>query len=139
MQEQELPTFAARLSHLFETVKTPDGKPWTLSAVARVLTDRFDLPTTQSYVSQLRSGMRTNPTINYVSALATIFGVPPSYLVNSGADGLSEAEVDLITAMRAAGVVGIAMRAMDVPRASQKMVAQMLDSLREREGLPPVT
>ena len=139
MSQQELSTFADRLSHLFETVKNSEGKPWTLSAVARELTDRFDLPTTQSYVSQLRSGMRTNPTIAYVSALAAIFGVPTSYLVDSGADGLSEAEVDLIAAMRAAGVVGIAMRAMDVPEASQKMVAQMLDSLREREGLPPVT
>lgn len=138
-QEQRLPVFAERLSHLFATVTGPDGKPWSLTAVARVLTDQYDLPTTQSYVSQLRSGVRTNPTINYVAALASIFGVPTSYLVDSGPQVLDEAELDLLAALRSAGVVGIAMRAKDVPRASQKMVAQMLDSLREQEGLPPIT
>jgi transcriptional regulator with XRE-family HTH domain len=137
-EEPSTQTFATRLSHLFETVQGPDGKRWSLSAVARTLTDRYDLPTTQSYVSQLRSGARVNPTINYVAALASIFGVPTSYLVDNGLDGLTRDELDLISTMRSAGVVGIAMRAMDVPRESQKMVAQLLDSLREQKGLPPV-
>jgi len=131
-------TFAARLNHLFETVEGPDGKPWSLSAVARTLTDRYNLPTTQSYVSQLRSGARANPTINYVTALAAIFGVPTSYLVDNGLDRFTRDELDLIATMRSAGVIGIAMRARDVPRESQKMVAQLLDSLREQQGLPPI-
>ena len=131
-------SFAALLDHLFATRITPEGKPWSLSAVARELTNR-GLPTTQSYVSQLRSGDRDNPTRAFMAALAGVFGVPPSYFFGDGelTPELQD-EVDFAVRMRLAGVKGIALRATNLTPESQQMIEQILDSVRQREGLPPV-
>jgi transcriptional regulator with XRE-family HTH domain len=130
--------FSTLLDRLFVEQMGPDGKPWSLSAVARELTAR-GLPTTQSYVSQLRSGDRNNPTLAYLTALAEVFGVPTSYFVGDGAlEPALQADFDLAIALRAAGVKGIAMRATKLTPESLQMIQQILDSVRQREGLPPV-
>lgn len=131
-------SFANLLDRLFVTRMAPDGKPWSLSAVARELTTR-GLPTTQSYVSQLRSGDRNNPTLAYVTALASVFGVPTTYFLGSGSlEPSLQADVDLAVSLREAGVKGIALRATNLTPESLQMIQQILDSVRQREGLPPV-
>ena len=66
-----------RLRHLFETVKRPDGKRWTLREVAE------GTGLSLSYLWKLRSGRAVNPTRQVLEKLASFFGVPVTYLMGS--------------------------------------------------------
>lgn len=65
------------IRRLFETVRRPDGKAWTLQEVAQ----RTGLSV--SYIWRLRSGRATNPTTLVLERLADFFGVPVSYFVGT--------------------------------------------------------
>lgn len=66
---------AVRLQSLFETVKRPDGRRWTLQQLAE------ETGLSVSYVWRLRSGRAGNPTKAVLDKLAEFFGVPVSYFV----------------------------------------------------------
>ncbi|HEY8425661.1 MAG TPA: tetratricopeptide repeat protein [Limnochordales bacterium] len=66
-----------RLRHLFETVKRPDGRRWTLREVAE------GTGLSLSYLWKLRSGRAVNPTRQVLEKLASFFGVPVTYLMGS--------------------------------------------------------
>jgi len=72
-------------------------------------------------------------------ALGEVFGVPTSYFVGGGElTPELRTEVDFALAMRLAGVKGVALRATNLTTESLVMIEQILDSIRQREGLPPV-
>ncbi len=85
--------FAARLNKLFETVHPPGRKPHTNAEVAAALTASGH-PISKPYLSQLRSGQRTNPSDETVAALAKFFKVKPDYFFN---DIYAAAADDILT------------------------------------------
>ncbi|SKX26356.1 Helix-turn-helix protein [Mycobacteroides abscessus subsp. massiliense] len=86
----------------------------------------------------MRTGKRTNPTVQNVQAIAEYFGVPASYLIDAGADAAIESELRLVKAMRDNGIRDIATRLSGLTPESIGNLAGIVDRLRELENLPPI-
>ncbi len=72
---------AGRLEHLFEIIRNPKtGEPYTSAEVARM--SAGDL--SEETVEGIRNGTISDPSVSQVAALAEVFGVPTSYLVDRG-------------------------------------------------------
>ncbi len=131
------PTFASRLDHLFRTVRPPGGGEHSYRDVARAVeATPDDVTISASYVHQLRSGVKSNPAMKHVVALARFFGVPPSYFYDNDEARAVAGELALLAAMRDAGVRRIAMRAADLPPEGLETVAEMIELVRRAGGLP---
>jgi transcriptional regulator with XRE-family HTH domain len=94
-------SIAGRLEHLIATVFSPGQGPLDAQQIA-ALTVEAGHPLTSSYISQLRRGSRTNPTIDSLRVLATVFGVPVSYFFPTGGQSSDESMVPM-TAAQAEG------------------------------------
>ena len=74
---------ASRVAHLFDTIVHPrTGEPYTNADVARMSVGAL----TEDEVEGMRTGRISDPTVGQVAALAAVFGVPTSYLVDRGTD-----------------------------------------------------
>ena len=70
-----------RVEHLFEVVKNPKtGESYTNAQVARMSAGEI----TEEEVEGIRSGKIADPSVGRVAALAAVFGVPPSYMLDRG-------------------------------------------------------
>jgi transcriptional regulator with XRE-family HTH domain len=81
-QAEESRGVAGRLEHLFEVVRNPKtGEAYTNAEVARMT-----LGDLSEEVEGIRTGKIADPSVGRVAALAGIFGVPPSYLLDRGTE-----------------------------------------------------
>jgi transcriptional regulator with XRE-family HTH domain len=93
-QAEDSRDVAARLQHLFEVVRNPKtGKSYTNAEVARMTLGDLS----EEDVERITSGAVSDPTVSQVSALASVFGVEPSYLLDRGEASLDR---ELIGALR---------------------------------------
>jgi transcriptional regulator with XRE-family HTH domain len=70
-----------RVEHLFEVVKNPKtGESYTNAQVARMSAGEI----TEEEVEGIRTGKLADPSVGRVAALAAVFGVPPSYVLDRG-------------------------------------------------------
>ena len=77
----EAQDLAARVVHLFESIRHPaTGEPYTNANVARMSAGVL----TEEEVAGIRTGAIPDPTVGQVAALAAVFGVAPSYLMDRG-------------------------------------------------------
>ncbi|MFF3014581.1 XRE family transcriptional regulator [Streptomyces sp. NPDC057939] len=135
----ERPLLASRLDDLFRTVR-PGGGRWTNTEVADEL-KRADpgLRVGGVYLSQLRTGRRSNPSPDLLAALARFFGVSVAHFFDEEARGEvrgGSAEAD---ALRQAGIRALVMRADGMRTDNLRVVTDLMDRYRRMEGLPPVT
>lgn len=75
------PSFAARLNLLFESVYPPGRGPYRDAEVADGLA-HLGYPVSRPYLSQLRSGRRTNPSETTIHAFAEFFRVDAAYFTD---------------------------------------------------------
>lgn len=128
-------SLAEKLNHLFATVH-PSGRPERSSEeVAEAISARGGPTISATYIWQLRKGLRDNPTKKHLEALADFFGVPPAYFFNDAAAVRIDAELDLLSALRDAPVRQVALRASGLSPQSLKAIAEMIDRVRQLEGL----
>src|SRR5215211_1756571 len=72
---------AGRVEHLFEIVRNPKtGEPYTNAEVAHMTLGDLS----QEDVEGIRTGASGDPTVGQAVALAGVFGVEPSYLLDRG-------------------------------------------------------
>jgi transcriptional regulator with XRE-family HTH domain len=124
--------FAVRLNHLFATVR-PAGqeREHTNSEVAAAT------GLSGTYLGYLRKGVRDNPSIEAVQAIARFFGVRAGSLVDDDRD---DEESRLLQAMRNRGVQQLAMRAAEanLSPAALDAVTAMIDHVKRLEkGIHP--
>jgi transcriptional regulator with XRE-family HTH domain len=80
-QAEELRGLSGRLEHVFEVVRNPrTGEPYTSAEVARMTLGDLS----EEDVERIRTGADSDPTVGQVAALASVFGVEPSYLLDRG-------------------------------------------------------
>jgi transcriptional regulator with XRE-family HTH domain len=132
-------SFADRVNHLFATVRTADDREYTNAEVA------LATGVSATYIGYLRKGVRGNPSVDTVRALARFFRVRPSYLVDEEADEplagpAADTTVDstdrrLAEALRNPGITRLAMRAAeaDLSPAAIAAVAAMIDEVEKLE------
>lgn len=129
--------FAARLNELFDAMPTPGGRPHTNSAVAAQLT-AWGHPISKPYLSQLRSGARTNPSRETIAALARYFRVRPDHFATAAHPVPRGHDLDLLARLQFPGLRGLAIAAVDLSEESQHLLVTMAERLRLTEGLPEV-
>ncbi len=130
---------AARLNKLFELMRKAGTPPLSNAAAAAAITDKTGVSISPAYLWQLRSGIKTNPTVAHLRAIADFFGVPPSYLVDRGTDQAIDAQLSLLQALRDNGVRDLAARAAGLTPQALNSLAVIVDHLRQLERLPPIS
>ncbi len=129
-------TLAAKVDHLFTTVHPAGRGDYTFEEVARSLEERGGPTVSATYIWQLRRGIRDNPTKKHLEALAGFFGVPPAYFFDEGASERIESELEFLAALRDSSVRLVALRARGLSPRSIGALRDMIDHLRQLEGLP---
>jgi transcriptional regulator with XRE-family HTH domain len=108
---------ATRLEHLFEVVRNPKiGEPYTNAEVARMTLGDLS----EEEVGRIRTGAVSDPTVGQVSALSSVFGVEPSYLLDRAEPPLLDEE--LVQALRDEDVRAITRESSRLPHRERRLV-----------------
>lgn len=132
--------FARRLDHLFNTIYPRSlGRPYT----AREVTDAINAKAgrtviSHSYLWQLRTGRKTDPSHSRLAAIADFFEVKAEYFFDEELAQRTDADLEAIAMLRDAGVRRVAKRLLDVSEGNLDFFAEMAAKIRQMEGLPPV-
>jgi transcriptional regulator with XRE-family HTH domain len=121
-------TFAERLDYLFKTVK-PEHGPLTMDEVAARISAQGGERVSSAYLSALRRGVRDNPSLRTIEALARFFGVPATYFVDDGTAKEVRSQLELLTQLRESGVTGLKFRGADLTAESRSDVVKLLQQL----------
>lgn len=132
-----LPRLASQLNHLFNTVPRPGGGLWTNQDAAAAMS-AAGVATSPAYLSQLRTGKRDNLSARHLAAIARLFSVPMDYFFDLELARRIDADLELLAAVRDAGVQSIALRAQGLSPESLAGVADMIEHIRRLEGHQPV-
>ena len=138
MGAQDSSELARKLDKLFEVMHKPSEPALSNAAAAAAITEKTGVAISPAYIWQLRNGLKTNPTVQHLRAIAAFFGVPASYLIDSDADAKVDAQLNLLQALRDSGVRDLAMRASGLTSQALNNLAAMIDHVRQLEQLPPI-
>ncbi|MFC9249315.1 helix-turn-helix domain-containing protein [Streptomyces sp. NPDC057136] len=125
---------AEKLDHLFTNVVPAGRLPYSSEEVARAIT-ADGTPISGSYIWLLRKGQRDNPTLRHLEGLAKFFGVPPAYFFDDQVTAAVDTDLELLTALRDAQVQKVALRTAGLSVKSLKSIAEVIERVRELEGL----
>jgi transcriptional regulator with XRE-family HTH domain len=128
---EESRSVAGRLERLFEVVRNPrTGEPYTNAEVARMTLGDLS----EEDVEGMRSGAISDPTAGQVAALAGVFGVEPSYLLDRGAESLLDEE--LVRALRDEDVRDITRESSRLPDGERRLVLGIVRQFRDQKAAP---
>lgn len=134
-QNDGMPELAARLNHLFATVPRPDkGGLWTNEDAAAAI-NGLGVYLSGAYLSQLRTGKRNNPSARHLAAIARFFEVPVDYFFDPSVSEKINEQLELLAAIRDAGIGKIALRAKPLSAGGLSGVAGMVEYIRQQEGI----
>jgi transcriptional regulator with XRE-family HTH domain len=127
-------TFSARLNRLFDTVYPPGRGPHTSAEVIAALKAE-GVTMSAPYLSQLRSGNRTNPSSTTMTALANFFRIKPAYFTDDEYYEKLDKELQWLLVMRDEGVRRIAMAVSELSPEAREDVTHRVEDLRRKEHL----
>jgi transcriptional regulator with XRE-family HTH domain len=119
-----------RLEHLFEVVRNPKtGEPYSSAEVARMTLGDLS----EEDVERIRTGAVSDPTVGQIAALASVFGVQPSCLLDWGEPSLFDEE--LVQALRNEDVRDITRESSQLPDRERRLVLGIVRQFRgQHEG-----
>ncbi|MFV2117040.1 helix-turn-helix domain-containing protein [Streptomyces sp. Act-28] len=126
-------SIAEKLDRLFTAVGKRDSGEFSYSAVADSIRKEQGVSISHTYIWQLRTGRRDNPTLQHLTALANFFGVPVAYFLDNEVAKEVDSELELLSALRNAGVSEIALRAADLSSESRETISHMINKVWELE------
>jgi hypothetical protein len=130
-QAEEMSGVAGRLEHLFEVVRNPKtGEPYTNAEVARMTLGDLS----EEDVERIRTGALSDPTVGQVAALASVFGVEPSYLLDRGQPSLLDEEH--VQALRDKDVRDITRECSRLPEKDPQLVLGIVRQFRDQDAGP---
>jgi len=135
MSNQKSADLASKLDRLFQSAHGAHGSEYTYREVAEGIVNSGGSRISATYLWQLRTGLRANPSHKHIEGLAAFFGVPVSFFFDDERSG-PEMELELLTALRRVPVRQIAVRAADLSEESLDAIAVMVEHVRRLEGLP---
>jgi transcriptional regulator with XRE-family HTH domain len=122
---------AGRLEHLFEVVRNPKtGDPYTNAEVARMTLGDLS----EEDVEKLRTRAVSDPSVSQIAALASVFGVAASYLMNRGEPSLLDGE--LVHALRDEDVRDITRESSRLPDGERRLVLGIVRQFRDQKAAP---
>jgi transcriptional regulator with XRE-family HTH domain len=130
-QAEESRGVAGMLEHLFEVVRNAKtGKPYSSAEVARMTLGDLS----EEEVERIRTGAVSDPTVGQVAALAGVFGVEPSYLLDRGKPSLLDEE--LVQALRDEDVRDITRESSRLPDGERRLVLGIVRQFRDQKAPP---
>lgn len=134
------PTLAAKLDHLFATVRpAPGTREHSLEDVSRAIAASGGPTISATYIWQLRRGARTNPRMSHLEALAKFFGVDPGYFFPGELAARMEADLEAVgPVLRDPGAQALAWHAAGLPKGTQAVLVEVAQLARRAHGLPGV-
>lgn len=82
-------SFGPRLDNLMRTVPGPDGTSWSNVKLSGALA-RLGLTVSAGYISQLRTGVKTNPAAQIVQTVAKAFAIPVTYFFDDDVSAVDQ-------------------------------------------------
>jgi transcriptional regulator with XRE-family HTH domain len=130
-QAEEMRGVAGQLEHLFEAVRNPKtGEPYTNAEVARMTLGDLS----EEDVERMRTGANSDLTVGQVAALASVFGVEPSYVLDRGEPPLLDEE--LVQALRDEDVRDITRESSQLPDGERRLVLGIVRQFRDQKAAP---
>jgi transcriptional regulator with XRE-family HTH domain len=130
-QAEESRGVAGKLEHLFEVVRNPKtGEPYTNAEVARMTLGDLS----EEDVQKIRTGAISDPTVGQVAALASVFGVEPSYLLDRAEPPLLDEQ--LVQALRDENVRDITRESSRLPDGERQLVLAIVRQFRDQKAAP---
>lgn len=123
-------TLAEKLDTLFKTVQ-PLRREYTNDEIARGCTEVGQGTFSKTYVWQLRTGQRDNPTKRHLEALAAFFGVPATYFFDDDTAARVDSQLALATALRDAGVRDVALRISNLDDANRQSILRIVQEITQ--------
>ncbi|WJV47749.1 XRE family transcriptional regulator [Streptomyces flavofungini] len=125
-----MPELADKVDRLFKTILT-NGREYSYEEVARGCSEQSGGTFSKTYVWQLRTGQRDNPTKRHLEALAAFFRVPAAYFFDDVAADRIDAQLALASALGNADVRDIALRAMSMDDSGRKHLARIIHEVSQ--------
>lgn len=123
-------SLADKIDRLFTTIRT-NGREYTYEEVARGCSKLSGGTFSKTYVWQLRTGQRDNPTKRHLEALAAFFRVPVAYFFDDDLAARMESQFALATAMRDADVRDVALRIMNLDDQTRKSMVRIIQEITQ--------
>jgi transcriptional regulator with XRE-family HTH domain len=133
--EPEPTSLAAKIDKLFQVVRKPNREQYSHDEVARACREATGESFSTTYLWQLRTGRRDNPTKRHLEALAQFFEVSPAYFFDNEQSAKIAEELELLGALRDAGVRNVALRAVTLSPAGLDTISDMIDAIARREAI----
>ncbi|GAA2124487.1 helix-turn-helix domain-containing protein [Kitasatospora saccharophila] len=131
---------AERLTHLFNTVHPAGRKPYSTAEVAKAINEKAgERILSPTYLWQLKSGKRTDPTHSRLMALADFFGVPVAYFYEDDTARRTDEQLELATALSNPSIRQLALAANGLSDGTLNALLAMIQSARHIEGLDPAS
>jgi ESX-1-secreted protein regulator len=119
---------------LFQVVRRPDREQYSHEDVAGSCREATGESFSATYLWQLRTGRRDNPTKRHLEALAAFFQVPPAYFFDDAQGAAIAEELDLLAALRDTGVRDVALRAVTLSPEGLGTIHDLIDVIARREA-----
>jgi len=133
--EPEPTSLAAKIDKLFQVVRKTNREQYSHDEVARACREATGESFSTTYLWQLRTGRRDNPTKRHLEALAQFFQVSPAYFFDDEQSAKIAEELELLGALRDAGVRNVALRAVTLSPAGLDTISDMIDAIARREAI----
>ena len=133
--EPEPTSLATKIDKLFQVVRKPNREQYSHDEVARACREATGESFSTTYLWQLRTGRRDNPTKRHLEALAQFFQVSPAYFFDDEQSAKIAEELELLGALRDAGVRNVALRAVTLSPAGLDTISDMIDAIARREAI----
>ncbi|MET8977041.1 XRE family transcriptional regulator [Streptomyces sp. NPDC004539] len=127
-------TLAEKIEALFRIVRRPNREQFSHEEVARACREATGETFSATYLWQLRTGRRDNPTKRHLEALAQFFDVPVAYFFDDDQGAAIAKELELLGALRDAKVRSVALRAVNLSPEGVNTISDMIDVLARRES-----
>ena len=130
-QAEDSRGLGGRLEHVFEVVRNPKtGVPYTNAEVARMTLGDLS----EEDIEMIRTGAVSDPTVGQVSALASVFGVELSYLLDREEPSLLDEE--LVQVLRDEDVRAITRESSRLPDGERRLVLGIVRQFRNQKAAP---
>lgn len=126
-------TLADKIDALFRVVRRPNREQFSHEEVARACREASGESFSATYLWQLRTGRRDNPTKRHLEALARFFDVPVMYFFDDEQSAAIAKELELLGALRDAGVRNMALRAVDLSPDGVSTINDLIEVLARRD------
>ena len=129
-------TLAEKVDRLFRAKPSPRGKEFTYREVASAISQQDSVTVSPAYVWQLRTGVKDNPKMRHLQALARFFEVSPAYFFDEELTEFSDGRGRVLAAARSETLRRIAVTLLGLSDDSLNAVLNLASRLRHLEGLP---